>query len=360
MDLRMKRFCGTYNMKDDEKKNGPENVQIRQDKVLAMAQKSKLAVDNGWVTYMTWGEETSKTGTFHLQIYMQTKKRKKLGALVKYFSDNRKKKTTWGIHWEKQRAKSNAVARDYCWKECGEAKWEYGEFEAGGQGTRTDIHTAIAKIKEGKGDLRDLMDDHAEMIVKYPGGFAKLAAMVAESKVPNLRKVTVIWLWGDTDSGKTYAATEGGKRESYYIKKCICFKNQKFMFDDYRGEDTLILDEFASNCMDIKQLMQYLDGEKLRLEIKNAHTFARWTRVIITNNFPYPESVYPGAFQGNRDALFRRVNIVREMNKPWKEQTPPTWDSDLEKSPTPPGVDDNKVPIRPEVVNPAEGLSSVK
>lgn len=321
-------------MADEEKKSGPENIQIRQDKVLAMAQKCTAAVQSGFISYITWGEETGKSGTFHLQIYMQTKKRKRISALVKFFSVDGKKKTTWGIHWERQRAKSNAVARDYCWKECGEAKWEYGEFEANGQGARTDIQGAIAKIKEGKGDLRDLMEDHAEMIIKYPGGFAKYAAMVAETKVPNLRKVTVIWLWGDTGSGKTWAATQGGKREDYFIKKCICFKNQKFMFDDYHGEETLILDEFSSNCMDIKQLMQYLDGEKLRLEIKNAHTFARWTRVIITSNFPYPESVYPGAFQGNRAALFRRVNIVREMSKPWKEQTPPMWDSEEESEDT--------------------------
>jgi len=53
----------------------------------------------------------------------------------------------------------------------------------------------------------------------------------------------------------------------------------------------LILDDYRGNGLKFEDLLQVLDGRRLMLPIKGGHTYALWTRVIITSN-TIPENWY--------------------------------------------------------------------
>ncbi len=260
-----------------------------------------------------------ESGNHHYQGYLQCSKQRRLTALAAWFSDKGTKATTWGFHWEKQSSRSsNKQCRDYCFKECGEeALYEWGTFKEKGQGTRTDIHTMTEAIK--KGATRDeVIDKFAVQLVKYRGGVLGLMADVKGRLMPKRRDVRVVVYHGITDSGKSWAATDGHAHPSFY-----CTGVTTKWWCDYRGEKRLVVDEFANNSMDIRELIKICDEAKMKLAVKNAHTFAEWNEVFITTNLTYPDDFYPHALPKHRNALFRRVNFAYEFTKPWGEQTPP-------------------------------------
>lgn len=49
------------------------------------------------------------------------------------------------------------------------------------------------------------------------------------------------------------------------------------------GEDTLLLDDFYGQ-IPITHMLNILDGFPLRINVKASHTYANYTRVIITSN----------------------------------------------------------------------------
>ena len=185
--------------------------------------------------------------------------------------------------------------------------WNPGEFKVGGQGSRTDIQQGIKLIKEGMGDIRDLVEETPELIVKYAHGFKVLASLVAEQKIPLYREVKSILMWGSTGAGKTYTARELGG-DDYYMVKAYRMKSGEW-FCDYAGQGFLIIDEWSSSSFCIDQLMAYLDGDRQYLGTKGAHTFSQWHTVIITTNQRYPEEFYPNAYPAKRMALFERLEV---------------------------------------------------
>ena len=97
-------------------------------------------------------------------------------------------------------------------------------------------------------------------------------------------------------------------------------------FDCYSGQSVLILDDWKPSCCDIGTLLKLLDIYKCRVKKKNGFTFGVWNYVIITTNVEWPGMVYTNALQESRQALFRRVDKVVHMDKPWGSMTPVYWE----------------------------------
>jgi len=292
-----KNWCGTYNLYQISKDVPTAAMVTAQENEEWKAKEKEtdfqFMVTNtkDWIAYITWGWEIGEAGNVHLQIYLQCSKQKRLTALVKYFSQDNSKTTTWGIHWEKQYPKStNTQSRDYCWKECGERKWEWGEFKAGGKGTRTDISTAVSAIQGGI-TRKEMTEKFGEIMIKYRSGMLGYLGDWEDMNVPNHRPVKVWVFWGPTNSGKTWTASDGRTHPDYY-----CTGTQIKWWCDYRKQIRLIIDEFGNDMCSIRELIKLIDGDKKVLPIKNGHTFAYWNEVFITTNLRYPEEFYPGAF----------------------------------------------------------------
>lgn len=189
--------------------------------------------------------------------------------------------------------------RQYCSKDC-DVKWQRNI--AGGQGERTDFTDAMVAVREGASTF--------DVGQAWPGvarctGFIKaLRTEYEDETAPEWRDVHVTVLWGSTRTGKTRKAMESGGHLHDASDDWWC---------DYKGEDTLILDEFRSGGMKLTRLLRVLDGYKLKLNAKGGHKFARWTKVFITSNVD-PKEWYAGCDFRSREALFARINDVIEMS----------------------------------------------
>ncbi len=223
--------------------------------------------------------------------------------------------------------------------------FEYGERPKG-QGTRSDIQVGIDILKSG-GGISEIAETAPHLIVKYPSGFVKLASVLLEKDVPIEREIKVYWLWGKTGTGKSHSAMYAEK-DPFVMHG---YQLEKGYFDNYKGQTTLIIDEFAHQCK-ITYLLSLLDKWKLELNVKYGSTFAQWTTVFVTSNINYPDSLYPQANDEHRAALFRRITKAVHFNKPWKEQTPIIWDcigdesfGDIEEPDSPVSMPQSGVPL---------------
>lgn len=130
-------------------------------------------------TYIIWQHECGATRkTPHYQIYMQFESAVRMSHIQKWIP---------GVHCEAQKAKNNELARHYCMKpvpncdceHCEEERAvptvqtpyeEWGTFNPGVQGARTDLYRVAKRVREHSFNRED-MDNDEEMqplIMKYP------------------------------------------------------------------------------------------------------------------------------------------------------------------------------------------------
>lgn len=167
-----------------------------------------------------------------------------------------------------------------------------GPFEYGtppdGQGRRTDLVKAGNFIKEG-GSLRQLALDFTGTFVHNSRGLHSLKFMVDAVRGKQDRELEVFVFNGDTGSGKTHAALEYCRSQDnpddWFL---LSHEGSGTMwFDGYEGESILVLDEFRGSWCKYSWLLRVLDKYPLRLPIKGGHTWALWTKVIITTTHPW-------------------------------------------------------------------------
>ncbi len=287
--------------------------------------------------YLIVGMEISPTtGHPHGQGYLQLKSRARISTV--------KKMLNLPAVYLAQKSKHSSVQQCIDYVEKGPkgheedkkpAKdiYEFGEAMMG-QGARTDITAAVKIIKEG-GSVADVCREAPTVFVKYPGGFIKLHAVLKEEQIPKQRPVKVYLFYGKTGTGKTTTAMNYDS-QPFSLKG---YQLQKQYFCSYKGEKTLVVDEFAHQCK-ITFLLGILDVWKLELDIKYGSTWAEWETVFITTNLSYPDDFYPRALEEHRQALFRRITKAFCFEEPWVLPeglpTPPTSPAPSEGEPTAP------------------------
>ena len=186
----------------------------------------------------------------------------------------------------------------------------YGEIPLDGQSPKTSAWDYILEmIQEGATDF--------EIMMKYPSYYAKcktgITAMRTElafQTVGEFREINVTYIWGPTGSGKTRGVLESAEhpRDVY---KVVDYKHP---FDNYRGQDIILFDEFRSSIK-LEQMLNYIDGYIVELPCRYHNKVSQWSQVYIVSNIPMSEQ-YP-SFQeydisiGKKqswDAWLRRID----------------------------------------------------
>lgn len=264
-------------------------------------------------SYIIAGEEIGKTGTPHIQGYVEFKSPKRLGTLVKAVN---------GVHWIKCRG-SAEQNKNYCHK--GEQSHEefeslgvkgpnygknaivYEDGDPGKQGNRSDLDAIKTEIDNGMSMLSIAQDNFGDY-VRYHKGFEKYRYLVNAEAAKKIRDVNVEYWWGDTGTGKTYTAfTENP--DAFMISEGVT----GFWWTGYEGQKTIIMDEFRGN-VPACQLLRILDIYPVQLSVHGGYVWCAATKIIITSNVDF-EELYKNVDQRTKEALRRRIKNIRFFKK---------------------------------------------
>lgn len=245
--------------------------------------------------------EMSKSGTPHLQGYLEMEK----PVRFSWFKGS----ALEGGHFEPRRG-TRDQARDYCLKEVThiEGPWEHGKWCSGGQGKRNDLQSVVDRIKE-KVCLDDVASEFPLEWVKYHKGFVDLQARVAPEakRDPNIDP-TVIFIHGKSGCGKSRKALEIAGPEAHYQD------NGKW-WDGYRGQEWVILDDFAGSTMAYKDFKRIIDRYAYRVETKGG------SRELVTTKFIITSTKMPDEWWNNERVNVDLTEINRRITKRlyWRE-----------------------------------------
>lgn len=228
--------------------------------------------DKEKVKYICWGEEVCPTtGKQHWQGYVSFPKTYALKGAKEIIGSGRE------THIERRKG-SRDEARNYCAKDG--VFFEFGQFEP------------VTKEDLFKKPIAFLKEEYPEFYCRYHRGLEKLQTV----KGPKWRDVNVTVLWGKTGTGKTRKVME--------MDDVFKIDPPYTWWDGYQGEEILLIDDYRTNDIPRGQLLNLLDGYRLRLEVKGSHTWALWKYIYITTNWN-PETW--------DEALMRRINVIERM-----------------------------------------------
>lgn len=177
------------------------------------------------------------------------------------------------------------------------------------QGKRNDLHRLMQSVREGKRG-RQLTEEHAESIAKYPRFEERLiqeddyekAWQQYESNIPPEIHVR----WGEPGIGKDRYVYETYGRNVF---KAMMTKTGQIWFDNYQGQDVLLISEFRGQ-ISWTEFLDLIDRYPIQLPVKRGHRWRVASKIYITSNHP-PDQWFTE--ETCRGALNRRFTSVTEV-----------------------------------------------
>ncbi len=221
-------------------------------------------------------------------------------------------------HLEVMKSTSPKAAIDYCRKEETRTSgpWSFGQEPV--MGKRTDLVRLHSAILEGSSPEDLLSATDGQMIttvLQYPKAASTVhllatkmrrvratATRIARGLAP-MNPPLSTWMIGPTGIRKTSSILTKYGLEKIY-SPLVSSKGDQLWWDNYESQPVLLLDEFASESLPIKVLLQLLDGSPLLLlPVKGGSTYVEFTQIFIIQN---EEDSYQYAPPSIREALYRR------------------------------------------------------
>lgn len=239
--------------------------------------------------YIIMQHEVSKTGTPHIQGYMEFENaRTMLG--VKNVTECRR------MHLEPRHG-TPQQASDYCRKQ--KSPYDKPLFEKGEvshQGQRNDLIELKKEIDEGK-QMEELAEEFPSLVIRYHKGIQKLIELKQKHRT---EPPTVIWLYGKTGIGKTRTACEYTP-DSFYMKD-----NTKW-WDNYTQQKTIVIDDFDGIWENgFKDFLRLLDRYPYQGQTKGGYIKINSPTIFITAEHK-PKKYYSSY---RLSQIARRIDIV--------------------------------------------------
>lgn len=255
--------------------------------------------------YWCMCDEIGEQGTPHTHLYLYSPNAILFSTLQQRFL---------GAHIEAAKG-SHRENRDYICKEgrwLDDAKHETNlpeTFEESGalpieRDKRESISSEILSLIQSG-------SSNAEILVQYPSAMNRLQhieaarqTLLEECYSNQWRDLEVTYLWGKTGVGKTRSIME-----KYGYSRVYRVTNYDQPFDDYKGQDVILFEEFRSS-LPIQDMLKYLDGYPLMLPCRYSNKAACFTKVYLVSNIPL-SAQYPNVQVSEPEtyrAFCRRIN----------------------------------------------------
>lgn len=108
--------------------------------------------------------------------------------------------------------------------------------------------------------------------------------MLDEQFGTEMRDVEVVYVQGETRTGKTYHITHSYKKGDVYH----AIMGKLHPFDGYSGQDVLLLDEYRAS-IPLAVALVYLDKYPCTLEARYHDRTAAYTKVFVVSNWRFEE-----------------------------------------------------------------------
>ena len=248
------------------------------------------------VTYAVFQLEEGESGTPHYQGYVAFQK-KRLTAIEHLLRG--------AGHWEISRARQpkigNIVQKTMVASETSPKLALYPRAKA-----RSDLVGLHSALKDGLTQA-DYANEYFSKFIQYPNLVQNYVVSTIEARDPS--KPFSSWLLiGPAGTGKSRLARELGRR----IGNGLLFRHSLGKwFDGYRGERTVLLDDFCGSSLSFTQFKCLLDRYPFRVELKGTSCEMAATNFIITTNED-PKTWWQESVTGQHghSAIFRRLGKI--------------------------------------------------
>ncbi len=257
-------------------------------------------------------EEGGKEHTHHTHIYIY----KKSAALT--FDTIKNKFPT--AHLDKARG-THKENRDYIRKEGSHSEddcinyietfEESGECPTEEPGKRTDLDNLYEMIKDGKSDY-EIIEDNPDYIKRLSLCDRVRETLRYEEFRKKIRDVHVEYWYGKSGIGKT-----SGVFKKHGFENVYRVTDNKHPWDNYKGQDVVIFEEFSSNHFDISQMLIWLDIYPLDLPCRYNNKTACFTKVYMLSNIPFDYQFH--GFKLSEEEVYnawcRRIHVVKKFHE---------------------------------------------
>ena len=282
--------------------NNPSNLGLTHDRIKESLTSIKSCV------YWCMSDEIGAEGTYHTHVFIACKSGLRASTLHKKFtgahrdiakgtcSQNREYVTKTG-KWANTDKSETSVDGTF---------EEWGEMPIERQGQRSDIDDLYQMIKDGLSDYEIL--EQSPNYLLHMEKIDKARKVIRQHQLKDSRRdVHVVYIWGDTGTGKTrYVMDKYGYSNVYRVT------DYKHPFDSYRGQDVIVFEEYRSNFT-VNDFLNYIDVYPLELPCRFWNDYAAYTKVYIISNIPLSEQykfIQLESFESYR-AILRRIHEVR-------------------------------------------------
>lgn len=257
-------------------------------------------IDTSTAEYIAYGVETCpKTGKTHHQGFI-------------YFSGARGSKKQVGkllqnSHVDMCRGNLDQNT-DYCSKQ--NDLIEFGDKPK--QGFRTDLDAVKEKILDQKLSVDEICIENPNLYHQYGRTLNRLEDIALRKRFRNFM-TKGLWLYGKTGTGKSHRAYQDFHPDTHYD-----FPNDGGWWDGYKGQETVIINEFRGSIT-MAELLTLCDKYPKTVRRRGREPVPFLAKnIIITSALP-PEDVYCNLnCSDSIKQIYRRFDVIK-MEQKWSE-----------------------------------------
>jgi len=251
------------------------------------------------VAFCTWQlESCPDTGKLHYQGYVEFVGKKTWNWCHTHLSGLET------AHFERRRG-TQAQAIAYCNKldSRADGPWQYGEARA--QGARSDLVDIKRKIDDGVA-INSLYDEHFGSMIRYKRQFIEYKRVTTSSR--SLKTKTFLFV-GPPGKGKsTLMKVLARYLGRVYVQPFK--KGSGLYFDDYDGEDVMIIDEFDGDVMTPKMFNAIADEHPCVLPVHGGAGHQMVSRYLFLGSNYAPQSWWKKRNASQLRQTTRRIDVV--------------------------------------------------